>query len=244
MIHTSWMNKRLDKVLRECRPPWMSDHYPHIANCTKANSRASGPLSAPRNQTCYNYMFCFAPLPPKFINFCILSPWIPPQNFIANPLITCRVILLTDCQKTWCYEKGTIWLWDILTLGFLTWDILTLGHFDLRCFHFGTLWLGTFWLWGEKVSIFIKHVENIFGAFWLTKNGTFWQITCDFLFGVVFTTYCFYLRPVFENGGRYCFGVPSPSPRMFCLISRLLLKLAFWNLAWAIYAKTILLKCF
>ena len=38
---------------------------------------------------------------------------------------------------------------------------------------------------------------------------------------------------------------PSPpSPRMFCLISRLLLKLAFWNLACAIYAKTILLKCF
>ena len=43
------------------------------------------------------------------------------------------------------------------------------------------------------------------------------------------------------------FWVPSPSPpspRMFCLISRLLLKLAFWNLACAIYAKTILLKCF
>ena len=35
-----------------------------------------------------------------------------------------------------------------------------------------------------------------------------------------------------------------PSPRMFCFISQLLLKLAFWNLACAIYAKTILLKCF
>ena len=46
------------------------------------------------------------------------------------------------------------------------------------------------------------------------------------------------------------FWVPSPyppsppSPRMFCLISRLLLKLGFWNLACAICAKTILLKCF
>ena len=42
----------------------------------------------------------------------------------------------------------------------------------------------------------------------------------------------FYLPPVFENGGRYCWvrspSPPSPpSPRMFCLISRLLLKLAF-----------------
>ena len=40
------------------------------------------------------------------------------------------------------------------------------------------------------------------------------------------------------------FWGPSPSPRMFCFISRLLLKVAFWNLACAIYAKTIFLKCF
>ena len=43
----------------------------------------------------------------------------------------------------------------------------------------------------------------------------------------------YYLPPVFENGGEVLFWVPSlypsspPSPRMFCLISRLLLKLAF-----------------
>ena len=60
----------------------------------------------------------------------------------------------------------------------------------------------------------------------------------------------FYLPPVFEKRREVLFWVPSPyppsppSPRMFCLKSRLLLKLAFLNLACAIYAKTILLKCF
>ena len=61
-------------------------------------------------------------------------------------------------------------------------------------------------------------------------------------------TYIFTSRPFLKTaGGSLLFWVPSPSPpspRMFCLISRLLLKLAFWNLACAIYAKTILLKCF
>ena len=47
------------------------------------------------------------------------------------------------------------------------------------------------------------------------------------------------------GGILFCVLSPSlPSPRMFCLISRLQLKLAFWNLACAIYAKTVLLKSF
>ena len=50
----------------------------------------------------------------------------------------------------------------------------------------------------------------------------------------------FYLPPIFEKRREVLFWVPSPylsppSPWMFCLISRLLLKLAFWNLACAIY---------
>ena len=54
---------------------------------------------------------------------------------------------------------------------------------------------------------------------------------CQYEYINVFTS-----RPFLKNGGRYCFGVrrrirrlsPSPpSPRMFCLISRLLLMLAF-----------------
>ena len=100
---------------------------------------------------------------------------------------------------------GTFWLWDvltwdvltwdILTWDVLTWDILTLGRFDLGRFDFGTFWLGTFWLWdvltsdvltlGQEmfaISSLIKwHSENILGTFWLTKNGTFWQITWDVL---------------------------------------------------------------
>ena len=64
----------------------------------------------------------------------------------------------------------------------------------------------------------------------------------------------FFLPPArFWKRREVLFWGPSPSPPsppsppsqpMFCLISRLLLKLAFWNLACAIYAKTILLKCF
>ena len=66
----------------------------------------------------------------------------------------------------------------------------------------------------------------------------------------------FYLPPVFEKRWEILLWVPSPSPpsppslpsqpspRMFCLTSRLLLKLAFWNLACEIYAKTILLNYF
>ena len=54
------------------------------------------------------------------------------------------------------------------------------------------------------------------------------------------------LPPVFEKPREVLFWGPSPSPlskSTYCLISRLLLKLAFLNLPCAIYAKTILLKC-
>ena len=56
----------------------------------------------------------------------------------------------------------------------------------------------------------------------------------------------YYLPPVFEKPREVLFWCPSPSLSsllMFCLMSWLLLKLAFWNLICAIYAKTILLKC-
>ena len=60
----------------------------------------------------------------------------------------------------------------------------------------------------------------------------------------------FYLPPIFEKRREVLFWGPSPSlpsppsKPTFCLISRLLLKLAFLNLACAKYAKTILLKRF
>ena len=59
------------------------------------------------------------------------------------------------------------------------------------------------------------------------------------------TTVSFFLPPArFWKRWEVLFWGPSPSPQMCCFISRLLLKLAFLNLACAIYAKTILLKCF
>ena len=65
------------------------------------------------------------------------------------------------------------------------------------------------------------------------------------LFTVKVLTLCaFYLPPVFEKQWEVLFWVPSPSLATFCFISQLLLKLAFCNLTCAIYAKTILLKCF
>ena len=70
---------------------------------------------------------------------------------------------------------GTFWLRDILT-----WDILTSGRFDLGRFDFGTFWP----VCSQKmfaISSLIKYSENILGTFWLTKNGTFWQITWDVL---------------------------------------------------------------
>ena len=75
------------------------------------------------------------------------------------------------------FDSGTFWLWDALTWDVLTWDVLTLGRFDLGHFDFGTCWLGTFF----AISSLIKYSENILGTFWLTKNGTFWQITWDVL---------------------------------------------------------------
>ena len=99
------------------------------------------------------------------------------------------------------FSLGTFWLWDILTLGrfdlgrfdfgtfwlgtfwlwdVLTWDILTLGRFDLGRFNFGTFWP----VCSQKMFAFsslVNYSENILGTFWLTKNGTFWQITCDVL---------------------------------------------------------------
>ena len=57
----------------------------------------------------------------------------------------------------------------------------------------------------------------------------------------------FYLPPVFEKRQEVLFWGPSlypPSLRMFRLISRLLLKLAFLNLACAIYAKNNIDKMF
>ena len=67
-----------------------------------------------------------------------------------------------------------------------------------------------------------------------------------YYFIVIYSNAIFFTsRPLLKNGGRYCFGVCRRICRLrrcFAL-SRLLLKLAFLNLACAIYAKTILLKC-
>ena len=68
------------------------------------------------------------------------------------------------------FDSGTFWLWDILTL----------GRFDLGRFDFGTFWP----VCSQKMfpfSSLVKYSENILGTFWLTKNGTFWQITWDVL---------------------------------------------------------------
>ena len=54
----------------------------------------------------------------------------------------------------------------------------------------------------------------------------------------------FYLPPIFEKRREVLFWAPLPSLPTFFFISRLLLKLAFLNLTCAIYANTILLKCF
>ena len=89
-------------------------------------------------------------------------------------------------------------------------------------------------------------------------------IDCTVFFVAISTNRCFledtalYLayknplftsRPFLKTAGGIVWGASPyppypPSPRMFCFISRLLLKLAFLNLACSIYAKTILLKCF
>ena len=73
------------------------------------------------------------------------------------------------------FDSGTFWLWDVLTR-----DVLTLGRFDLGQFDFGTFWPVCL----QKmfaISNLIKYSENILGTFWLTKNGTFSQITWDVL---------------------------------------------------------------
>ena len=84
-------------------------------------------------------------------------------------------------------------------------------------------------------------------SWYLEYHRLYWSLV------LWYTISAFYLPPVFEKRQEVLCWFPSPyppsppsppSPRMFCLISRLLLKLAFWNLACAIYAKTILLKCF
>ena len=94
------------------------------------------------------------------------------------------------------FDFGMFWLGTFWLGTFWLWNILTLGRFD-----FGTFWLGMFWLWhvltlgrfdfgtfwpvcSQKLfasSSLIKYSENILGTFWLTKNGTFWQITWDVL---------------------------------------------------------------
>ena len=68
------------------------------------------------------------------------------------------------------------------------------------------------------------------------------------IFAIFFILTYFYLPPAVEKQWEVLFWVPTPSPvspETFCLISQLLLKLTFWNLSCAIYArKKILLKCF
>ena len=125
--------------------------------------------------------------------------------------ITVWVMLFTGRQTRWdvltwdiltlrhfdsgTFWLGTFWLWDVLTWDFslwdvltwdfwfwgvLTWDILTLGRFDLGRFDCGTFWP----VRSQKIfaiSSLIKYCENILGTLWLTKNGTFWQITRDIL---------------------------------------------------------------
>ena len=105
--------------------------------------------------------------------------------------ITVWVMLFTGRQTRW-----DVLTWDVLTLGhfdvghfnlgrfdsgtFWLWDVLTLGRFDLGRFDFGTFWP----VCSQKmfaISNLIKYSENTLGTFWLTKNGTFWQITWDVL---------------------------------------------------------------
>ena len=93
-------------------------------------------------------------------------------------------------------------------------------------------------------------------AEWARLSKWLWMCMtsyADILVITVVTWTCqvtFYLPPVFEKRREVLFWGPSPYPPSppskptFCVISRLLLKLAFWNLTCAKYAKTILLKCF
>ena len=112
-----------------------------------------------------------------------------------------------------CFDSGTFWLgtfwlwdvltWDVLTWDVLTWDILILGRFDLGRFDFGTFWP----VCSQKmfaISSLIKYSENILGTFWLTKNGTFWQITWDILTGYHLRHLCFYHYKWVLDGTNRC----------------------------------------
>ena len=88
------------------------------------------------------------------------------------------------------------------------------------------------------------------GLFLLLCLIVTWNVIIWNLFATYFKCVVFFLPPArFWKRWEVLFWGPSPSPpslpyppsplssRMFCSISRLLLKLAFWNLACAIYAK-------
>ena len=58
----------------------------------------------------------------------------------------------------------------------------------------------------------------------------------------VFSLFVFYLPPIFEKRREVLFW--GPSPRMFCLISQLLLKLAFFKLGMCNICKNNIAKMF
>ena len=128
---------------------------------------------------------------------------------------------------------------------------------DFNLFSFNLNWylkIASFFFLARKISLdknkkirrywflFLHWLNQILQKLILSRNNIFkWKL-------LKISIRRFFLPPArFWKRREVLFWVPSPyppSPRMFCLISRLLLKLAFWNLACAIYAKTILLKCF
>ena len=113
----------------------------------------------------------------------------------------------------------------------------------LKCFFFNLLlrfFVGALGDWRQAIC------RHYFSA----SAFLHWLIQFMIFHTASFSVMCLLPPARFWKRREVLFWVPSPyppsppSPWMFCLISRLLLKLAFWNLACAIYAKTILLKCF
>ena len=90
-----------------------------------------------------------------------------------------------------------------------------------------------------------SEVWVLLNKLWVDFDG-FFQDSSAIIKRTIYSSFFFFFLPParFWKRREVLFWGPSPSPRMFCFISRLLLKLAFWDLACAIYAKTILLKCF
>ena len=164
------------------------------------------------------------------------------------PLVIYKFHVMICCNLVWCNNRSYIsdrsWHKKVKTL------------IQCSCIRYFSWWKQICVMWLIKCKSAFILCQSSFCILFCQVNFFGCSIIAHFKQRDMFySSLCrlhesFYLPPVFEKWPEVLFWGLSPYPPSppskptFCLISQLLLKLAFWNLTCAKYAKTILLKCF